>query len=80
VVIVAPVPTVASGGYLISYQKVLTYTTHIKKIIAELFSLVRYTTIGEKFCRDQKFRLTPVSFLETSLDLSDYGLDCIGAN
>jgi len=56
----------ACCGYLISNQNVLISTTHIKKGIARLYFFVLRRKLtekqyaGQKFCRGQKFRLTPV--------------------
>jgi len=41
-------PTVACCGYLTSNQKVLIYTTHIKKVIAKLYSFTLRCKITDK--------------------------------
>ena len=57
--------------YLTSNQKVLFDTTHIKKVIAKLYSEKQnnWQTIGQKFSRCQKIRLTPgnLDFLRYAL-------------
>jgi len=53
-----------------SNQKVLIYKTHIKTVIAKLYSYtlrskITDQQIGQKFRRGQKFRLTPVCKIES---------------